>query len=232
MTLDARIRPRCVVHDGSVDAAAFVIDVGRLGHAEASRRVLRTWEAGATLLELDATRWVLQLPGPRRVMADACPGAPLTSSARSGSVFLLSAPLERSEAELLEAPPGSLVLVEGSHALPRALRDSPRLEPAVWLDVDAWQVVVGSPFDVTTAQAAAPEVAQASVRDLFGEAVPQPAEAQRRRRNLRQCERLRGLAVRLVATSRARAAWARECAGTRGLAIAHYVRLTNRNGAS
>jgi hypothetical protein len=108
---------------GTVAATGFILDVPAVGEAEARRRVLAHWGAGATLSALPDGRWLLLLDAPLTVRAERAPGLPVI--AREDALLAAGA----------EPPlpgPGLYELRHGRLAAHRLGALAP-LDPAAWV---------------------------------------------------------------------------------------------------
>ncbi len=123
-------RPRLLVHRGTVNAAAFVLD----DTPHARGRVLARWKPGVEISRLGA-RLLWRLLEPQRIACDAAPGLPLVEVEGR----LLGAPLEPSELRALGAAAGEVVTVEGSAFALTA--PGQRIDVSTWLDVTAFTLV-------------------------------------------------------------------------------------------
>ncbi len=126
------VRPRQLVHRGSVEASALLLDPGLLGEARARQRVIAAWCPGATLYRLDGS-YLLRWPGARRTACDQTVGVPLVAAGDR----LEAAPLTRTERAAL--PSGEVIHIRGGVAI--ASDPGERLDPAAWLDVDSFETV-------------------------------------------------------------------------------------------
>jgi hypothetical protein len=127
------IRPRAVVHRGSVEAFGLLVAVEPIGGRAAVRRVLDAWRPG-TRTWTTPYGLVVAWPEPRRARAADAPGALLVRLGPDARV-LSAVPLMPSELEALAPAPGALVLVRGGEAVSEVL--GAEVDPASWLDVGA-----------------------------------------------------------------------------------------------
>ncbi len=128
---------RALVHRGHVPASAAVLAPALVGLDEARRRVLATWEPGATLNALGDDEWLLRWPCPRRLDAATAPGLLLVLDRGALSAFPLDLPA-----------PGAVIRMRGGATVIEA--PGPPLDPAQWLDVSGFSVAeVSIPERVT-----------------------------------------------------------------------------------
>ena len=129
------LRPRRLLHRGSVEAAGFLFDVRLLGEREARRRLLACWQTGAQVFRLPE-QYVLRLGSPLRVDASRAPGAVLLSV----KDFLTTIPLEAEELDGLFYPANSVVQLRGGRVLCEPLTSEQLEDPAAWLDLQDFQL--------------------------------------------------------------------------------------------
>ena len=134
------IRPRRLVHRGWVEARGLVFSPARLGAIEARRRVVAAWVPGSRVVETRTGLWLIWRE-PRRVDAAAVPGAPAVE--RDGR--LATAPLDAAEWVALDPSPHAWIDVVAGRAERLAEADQSAVDPAIWIDLDAYESV-----DVTT----------------------------------------------------------------------------------
>jgi hypothetical protein len=128
------VRPVTLLYRGLVEASAFLFDTRLLGEAEAQRRVLRLWSAGAVVHRLN-DGLLLRLPIPIPVRCDRAPGMPLVAS----EGLLLATPLHKEERAALKPPDGAAVFVRDGKASVQPLAGIAQEDPALWLDVSDWR---------------------------------------------------------------------------------------------
>jgi MoxR-vWA-beta-propeller ternary system domain bpX6 len=159
------VRPRRLVHRGTLQVVALAFDEALLGEREAQRRVLDQWEPGARVLR-DGRKLLLVWPRGRRLAAASAAGAPVV---RQGSV-LTSAPLDAGELLALAATEETFVHARGGALEAMALGAAPIEDPSRWLDTDDWALVSGEPLgDTPAARVHDPPVAgdaRAVLRDI------------------------------------------------------------------
>jgi hypothetical protein len=135
------VRPRRVVHDGSVLASGIVIDTLLVGETEARARIVRLSEAAAagSAAFRVGSALVLRLPAPARMNCAASWGTPLVRYGR----LLSAAPLAADEEKALDSFEDAAVLVTGGVATATRLRDDIREDISQWIDVSEFRVVDG-----------------------------------------------------------------------------------------
>ncbi|APR84267.1 Hypothetical protein A7982_09616 [Minicystis rosea] len=167
--------PRQLVHRGVVEAAGILVDEVLASPVEARRRVVAAWARGASVHRL-GDAFLVRFPQPRRVDCALAPGLVLVRTSSDASAPLASAPLASDELRALAPPPGSVVLVRGGVAAAHVPAPADTVDPASFLDLDAFPVVEAVPLG---APPEAPKIvgAQTNVtaRALLGIADP-PAE--------------------------------------------------------
>ncbi len=82
------VRPRQLVHRGTVLVHGYLVDPALLGHEASRRRVLALWSPGAQV-EQRGEQWLLRLATPKGRSVSACLAGPLV---RQGAL-LTAAPL-------------------------------------------------------------------------------------------------------------------------------------------
>jgi hypothetical protein len=138
--VSAPVRPRQLVHHGTVEAAALVIDPALIGEAAARGRVLALWEPDCRVSRLNGT-YLLRFASPQVVSTRHAPGLPLV---HDGSVTA-SAPLRTSERGGLEAPAHALVTIRAGEAQVDS-SDGERVDPSDWFDVREFHAVAVEPL--------------------------------------------------------------------------------------
>lgn len=164
------IRPRRLVHRGSVRALGIAFDVEG-DEATLRRRVLAQWTARSRLLALGG-RWLLLWPEARRIGAEASLGALLVEYGTT----LSAAPLTAREVEQLPGGPSSCCFVEGGQLVKLSLSEARELDPSEWIvpfrRVEAAPLAVDPPPPRT-----ALPVRAATSREALGNVVAEsPAE--------------------------------------------------------
>lgn len=159
------LRLRQSAHRGAVVAVGFVIDAPTVGVGEARRRVIELWQPGAVVTEHAGALVVTGLR-PRRVRVALAPGAPLVEQAG----LLTAAPLTESErAELArQAPPGSVVTVEGGEAIVRRLAADAAIDITAWIDLGALTLVSAVALAAPPAVATIPVTPTLDLRATVG----------------------------------------------------------------
>jgi hypothetical protein len=143
------VKPRRLVHRGTVLAAGFLVDGALLGESEARRRILAltgvegVWRVEAGLVvRLRETAWV---------DCARAPGAPLVAV---GGV-LCAAPLDRDEIDALAPPNGAALLVRAGEVVVVSPEEGEREDLVAWIDVGAWSAVEVEPLGAPLAAPAA-----------------------------------------------------------------------------
>jgi hypothetical protein len=130
------VRPRKLVHRGSVEAAGFLLDARLAGLREARRRILELWSPGVQAYRVE-NGYCVRLPAPRRVDSWQSPGAPLVLAGMVASAL----PLAQDELSALDAPRDSVVKAAGG-LVSREVLDPAKLEaPEDWLDLGAFELL-------------------------------------------------------------------------------------------
>ena len=157
------------VFEGSQPVQALWFDAALLGEAEARQRVLAAWEHGARAWRIH-DGYLLEWARPRRLLCAAAPGLPLC---RQDGV-LTSAPL--SVPEHARLPHGSAVLVLGATMHACVPAPDQRIDPSLWLDLDALPLLTPArmPTGAAGFVARVPPPAL-NVRALLGDAIPPPS---------------------------------------------------------
>lgn len=131
------VRPRRLLHHGTVRASGLLFEARLLPAREAQLRVLEHWSAGAELYRLDDDL-VLLLAAPREVRCDQAPGTPLTSV---GPRAFTAVPLQPDELRAAAPVPGTLLRSQAGELVSEYLDTDLRADPAEWLEVGGFQVV-------------------------------------------------------------------------------------------
>jgi hypothetical protein len=152
-----------------VAASAFLFDEETLGAAEARRRVLRWWTAGASLRRT-MVGLVLILPAPRRVAVSAAPGLPLVAQAGA----LVGCEATAAEIRALGSGGRGLVVARGGQV--QVVPEGEEVAPQEW-------IALGPVTAVATRALSAPRPislespgAGRPLHELLGPAIPPPAE--------------------------------------------------------
>ena len=130
------VRPRRLVHLGSVEATGFLLDAELAGLREARRRIIELWSPGVQTYRVDEG-YCVRLPAPRRVDTAQSPGAPLVLTKDVASAL----PLAQDELSALDAPPDAVVSAAGGAASFHILSPSDLEAPEDWLDLGAFAPV-------------------------------------------------------------------------------------------
>lgn len=161
--------PRRLGFVGRPLVAGLRIERTRLGEAAARARVLGLWSQGAVVRELGPD-WLVTWPKPRRLPADAVPGEALEQ--REGALWAF--PLGDAEDRPAGIGPGEVGRVVGGVVV--AARPGARVDPASWLDLDAFPRRELKPLSAPAAAIVAAEARAPRPEDFR---VPMPgAEAQ------------------------------------------------------
>jgi len=168
------IRPRRLAHRGSVEAWGWLDPCARRAPA------LAAWRPAVDLRQTPEGLAVL-FPEPRRLPADAFPGAPLVKLGEA----LCAAPLDPDELAALGAEPGSLVTTAAGYA--RVCGRGDPVDPAAWLDLSGWTCAATATLGLPPAPPT-PRVPPARLaREIFAETVaPDPVDAAALARDLRE----------------------------------------------
>lgn len=158
------IRPRALVHRGSVIAAGFALDRALLGEHETRRRVLALWRPGATVRAHGGWLLITGL-APARVHTARAPGAPLVAQRD----LLAAMPLAPDELDAIapHAAAGVIVLATaGACELvdPVAIA---AIDATAWLALDDYAVVEVAPL-AAAARAELPRPARHDAREVLG----------------------------------------------------------------
>lgn len=129
------VRPRRLLHRGSVLASGLLLDTRSLGLEEARSRILRVAESGLQVFRIEHFL-VARFGEPIRMDCRAAPGAPLV---RHGSLHSV-APLEADEQGALEGGTESVVLVQGGQGRASPLSGEALEELSGWIDVSRFEV--------------------------------------------------------------------------------------------
>jgi hypothetical protein len=156
--------------DGMREIHAIWFDVALIGEAQARRRVLAWWQAGARLHRA-ADGYVLTLARPQYADCDTLDGLALCRV----DGILSSAPLAADERHAV--PHGGCWLVRGAQALTFSLTAAEAIDPAAWIDLGAIAIREPLKFPVAKARATldAPEESK-SLRDILEGAIPPPSK--------------------------------------------------------
>lgn len=156
--------------DGMREIHAIWFDVALIGEAQARRRVLAWWRAGACLHRA-ADGYVLTLARPQYANCDTLDGLALCRI----DGILSSAPLAADERQAV--PHGGCWLVRGAQAHAFSLTAAEAIDPAAWIDLGAIAIREPLKFPVARARVTldAPEEAK-SLRDILEGAIPPPSK--------------------------------------------------------
>lgn len=129
------LRPRRAFHRGSVLASGLVLDVTRLGLAEARARILRLSVHNVAVFRMEGALFV-RFARPVRVSTGSAVGAPVVLQ---GNLHA-AAPLDADEALELDAGVEAVVTVHGGVASVCPVSFDAREDLADWLDVADFEV--------------------------------------------------------------------------------------------
>jgi hypothetical protein len=130
------VRPRRLVHRGSVEAAGFLLDARLAGLRETRRRILELWSPGVQAYRVE-NGYCVRLAAPRRVDSWQSPGAPLVLTSGVASAL----PLAQDELSAFDAPRDSVVKAAGG-LVSREVLDQANLEaPEDWLDLSGFELL-------------------------------------------------------------------------------------------
>lgn len=163
------VRPRALVHRGSIESAGLLVACKPLGADEARRRIVAAWRSGARVWAVEEA-FVIVWPEARRLRAENATGAPLLVHRRA----FLAVPLTPTELDALGPPPDTVVMARGGEAIALALEQE--IDPASWIDIDAVALEHGTALtEPITQTIRAPEAAsearvEQALRATVGEA--------------------------------------------------------------
>ncbi len=131
------LRPRELVHRGSVEASGFLFFPDLVGEAEVRRRVLQAWVSGSRVHRCGGG-WLLRLPTSVRVDCATAPGLPLvrlgTGRAGAETGFILSSlPLAPQEWAILSPNPDAVVYARKGEIFTEALSAASEVDVSEWL---------------------------------------------------------------------------------------------------
>jgi hypothetical protein len=159
---------RHVVHHGTVEAAALLVDA-RLGEDRARERILASWDPGVTVRRMDHL-WLVSFSAPRWTDCSTALGLPLTRVA-SGMAALPLSPAELAR----HAATGGIVVAEAgrvqTYPLPNGEEDV-----AAWLDVDDLVALEGESLGAEQPAAIAIPAPPRPMRAVFKHAVSDAPE--------------------------------------------------------
>lgn len=128
------MKPRRLVHRGTILASAFWINEPALGAAVARRRILEL--ASVQEVRRIAGGLFVRLQNPQWISSDSAPGTPLVSCRE---VFL-GMPLDPDELDEIAAPSESVILVQGGEIVVLPLDSCPLEDLSTWIDLSDWKV--------------------------------------------------------------------------------------------
>ncbi len=166
------MKPRRLLHRGTVQASAFWIDETIVGTATTRRRILEM--PGIEEVRRSEKNLFVKLRAPVWISCDAAPGIPLVVC----QGLLTAMPLDPDELETLGAPSLSVVLSRAGEAFVAA-PDSFVLEDLTrWIDLSDWNAVPVKPLgDILSAPLRVPTVKEVDTRKEAGIA-PLSSEAE------------------------------------------------------
>lgn len=157
----SRTIPRLPVHRGVVNASGFLVGTGIAGELEARRRVLALWAPGAQVHWLE-DGWLIRLPRPVRVNCDRAPGLPLVEEKVLAAKVLVALPLPAEELAALHPRDGAVVRLRGGSLVADLPSSAELVDPADWLGVEGFGLIVTAPLGDPPAEPEAREEAAAS----------------------------------------------------------------------
>jgi len=165
------MRPRQLIHRGTVLAAALWIDETLLGANIARRRILRF--SGVAEVRRLAGGLFVRLQTPQWVSSENAPGTPLVANRD----LFVGAPLDSNELDELAAPSESAILVRGGETFVVPIDSSPIEDLASWIDLSDWQIEDVKPLGrVLVSPKTAPRAKEIDPRKEAGIGAP-PSEA-------------------------------------------------------
>src|SRR5690348_2155229 len=120
------MKPRRLVHQGTVQAAAFWVDESIVGTGSARRRILEL--PGVEEVRRMQNGLFARLRAPTWIACEHAPGVPLVVCRG----ILLGAPLDSDELDELAAPSNAVVLVRGGETVVISLESCPIEDLASW----------------------------------------------------------------------------------------------------
>lgn len=163
------MKPRRLLHRGTVQAVAFWIDESVIGNEIARRRILEM--RGVEEVRRLAGGLFVRLLAPAWVAALHAPGVPLVVCRG----ILLGAPLDPDELDMLAPPADAIVLVRGGEAIVMTLESSAPEDLATWIDLSAWQAEDVKPLGKVLARPLlAPPAKEIDPRKVAGIGPPSP----------------------------------------------------------
>lgn len=165
------MKPRRLVHQGTVLAEAFWLDTSILGTNLTRQRILEM--RGVKEVRRMEGGLFVRLQAPVWVASDHAPGVPLVLEHET----FTSAPFDPDELDELAAPTGTVVLVRAGECVVVA-PDSCELEDvASWIDLSDWKLENVQPLGIVwTSPRAAPRAKDIDPRKVAGIGAP-PKEA-------------------------------------------------------
>ena len=131
-----KLRPRALIHRGTISAIGFYVDARLIGGNEARRRILTLWTPGSSVYRID-NGLVIRFPSPVWIDCGNSPGLPLINL--KGSLY--GAPFASDELSGIGAPMNSIVLVRGGEAVVEPLPDKQLVDLESWIEVAAFDSV-------------------------------------------------------------------------------------------
>ena len=166
------MKPRRLVHQGTVQAAAFWIDESIAGKAKVRRRILEI--PGVEEVRRMEGGLFVRLQAPGWVACEHAPGVPLVACRD----ILLGAPLDSDELDELAAPSNVVVLVRGGETRIIAIESCPVEDLTSWIDLSEWNVDKVVPLGIIwSSPREAPQAKEIDPRQVAGIGPP-PKEAE------------------------------------------------------
>jgi serine/threonine protein phosphatase PrpC len=169
------MKPRQLVHQGTVQAAAFWIDESIAGQKESRRRVLAM--NGVDEVRRMEYGLFVRLHEPQWTPCNHAPGVPLVVC-RSA---LIALPLDDDEMDRLAAPAGAVVLAHAGETRVIDPQVCPVEDVASWVDLSDWNIEEVAPLGrIWHSPQQAPVAKEIDTRQIagIGKAPPEAAEVQ------------------------------------------------------
>lgn len=165
------MRPRRLVHRGTVLASGFWINEPALGSSVARRRILEL--SGVHEVRRMASGLFVLLQQPQWFATESAPGTPLVVCRDT----FLGAPFDTDELDEIAAPSDSVILVQGGETVVFDLNSCPVEDLASWIDLSDWHAEKVQPLGrAWTIPKAAPVAKEIDTRKEAGIGAP-PLEA-------------------------------------------------------
>jgi serine/threonine protein phosphatase PrpC len=157
------MKPRRIVHRGTVQAAAFWMDERVTGSVHIRRRILEC--SGVDEVRRMMNGYFVRLRAPAWVNVEQACGVPLVVCRG----ILLGAPLDPDELDALGAPPESVVLVRAGETIVVSPQSCTLEDVATWIDLSDWSAEDATPLgEVLATPRAAPVAKEVDPRQMAG----------------------------------------------------------------